>query len=238
MEGKNIKILICDDNTAYSLLLKRELLEILSELRQNAEFILIQEFEQLKRQIENNVIDIIFLDIVIDNLSSIDYLTQNKLTVPGKIIIMTSYPEEAYNLSKIDNALFMVKSRTYKDYLRELLLKALNTQKVPSILAVKSEGKNLIIKTADIIYIESVRNNLLIHLKSKTIKTRSTIIGFYKNLPFNFLRIHKSYIINMDTVTETSPYSFVLNDGTSIQVNPKKYAELKTKYKKYIASLY
>ncbi len=229
-----LKIVICDDSVSYSLFLQKQCAQVLGEMELEADFLLIHELGELKKIIENDEPDILFLDIMIGEQSSIDFLTRNKLDTPKRVVIMTSFPEEAYNISKIDNALFMVKSRTEKDYLKELLEKLISRADFSVRLDVRSDGVDYIIKTADIIYIESLGNYLMIFLKDKTLKTRGTISGFYKRLPHCFLRIHKSYIVNMDCVARCSPHKFDMINGTSIFVNPKKYAELKNKFDRYI----
>lgn len=232
-------ILICDDTNAYSLALRKNLEDIFKDLSIDAAFTLLNNLEDLKRCLESQKVDVLFLDIMIGEKSSIDWWLENIHTQSPNIVFMTSFPEEAYNLSQINNAMFMVKTRTDQEYLEKLVLKLVaNIIKAPTdLITIKVGNVTHTLKTSSIIYVESFGNNLLIHLQQETIKARCTISSFLKRLPINFLRIHKSYVINMNYVVRTESNQFVLEGNTVLHVNPRKFAELEKKYKKYIELL-
>lgn len=232
-----MRIIICDDSDSYSLMLKKSITEILDDLSVNAEFEIINNLPALKKYLDGDGADIVFLDIMFGGQSSIDWWTENIVVQNFKVIFMTSYPEEAYNISRISNALFMVKSRTDRDYLEELLLKAISTiaGRSPNIITIKIGNTTHTLKSRDITYIEAQGNSIKIHLAGGgMLRARKTISKFGNDLPPNFLRIHKSYIINMNHVVRTEPHQFVLNNDAVLYVNSRKYKELEDAYLKFI----
>lgn len=232
-----MNIVICDDINSYALFLKKSLTEILNNMSIEAEFTLISELSDLETHLNNTDADLIFLDIMFKNESSINWWLKNFNSKNINVIFMTSYPEEAYNISEVDNALFMVKSRTDSEQLKRLILKSFShiANRASNPIAIKVKSSVYTVKTNDIIFIESYGNSIIIHLENKTLKTRSTISGFLKKLPFNFIRIHKSYIVNMNYVIRTEPYKFLLKNDITIAVNPRKFTDLEQKYQQYIS---
>jgi hypothetical protein len=72
-------------------------------------------------------------------------------------------------------------------------------------LTVTSERKNITIDYRTITFIESVGNYVRIHNDSgKPVMTREKISAIEEKLPDNFLRIHRSIVVNMNRITSFS----------------------------------
>lgn len=234
-----MRVLICDDSNAYALALQQNLETIFKDLSIEATFIVLNHLSDLKQDLEAQKADILFLDIIMDGESAIDWWLTNTFVQSPKMVLMTSVPEEAYKLSQISHALFMVKAKTDMAYLKTLVQQLIAAvAKTPSdLITVTFRGTTYTLRASKILYIESFGNNLLIHSKQETVKIRYTIRGILKKLPVCFLRIHKSYIINMNFVVRTKPNQFVLDGEIALRVNPRKFSELEAQYKKYITLL-
>lgn len=230
-------ILICDDLVPYALALRENLAEIYKSLSMDVSFTVVDNLRDFVRCLESRKPDAVFLDIVMEGQSTIDWWLENIKAQNIRLVFMTSYPEEAYNLSQISSALLLVKARTDRAYLGKLVekLNADTADPGKTFIAVKLGSTTHTIDTQKIRYIESFGNSLLIHLQDETVKIRHPIGSFSKRLPDNFLRIHKSYIVNMDAVIRTEPYQFVLAKDLALHVNPRKFSELEKQYRKYIA---
>jgi len=80
-------------------------------------------------------------------------------------------------------------------------------------LTVRSKRQNHQIRLQDISHIESLSDYLSIYfVNAKPITTKETISSFQEMLPSNFLRIHRSFIINLNYVTHFSSTKVNLND--------------------------
>ncbi|MFC1724608.1 LytR/AlgR family response regulator transcription factor [candidate division KSB1 bacterium] len=150
--------------------------------------------------------DLIFLDLKMPGLSGLKFL--ETLAHPPKVIITTAYPEyalEGYEHSVID---YLVKPFSF-----ERFLKAVNKVSLPDLPASGSaEGtdeKFIFIKEnkiihkvlfSDIRYIEGCGNFLKVFAGNKTIVFLEKMSNIERNLPEDFIRVHRSYIVSVGKI--------------------------------------
>lgn len=97
-----------------------------------------------------------------------------------------------------------------------------------------SEGSQYAVYLEDILYFESRRNKVIIYVKNHTRQS----YGFYAaltalehQLPHRgFLRIHKSYLVNMSALARITNYKAYLHDETVLPVSRNGYAETLGRY--------
>lgn len=234
---KMINIAICDDNNSYSQIIDFKLQKILNELNTEYKIFIADSLEQLQNYCENNNLDIVFLDICIGEQNAIDWTIENSKNKNSQFIFMTSYPEEAFNLSETNFCYFLVKSKMTDDQLKRATLKAISeiTKKNEHLLILKSKDMNYAVDLQKITYIESFNNSIVIHIEDQeNIVIYSTLKAFIDLCPPNFLRCHKSYAVNMNSIKGYYPHKFVLPDGSCIPIPPKKYKEIIKRYKNYL----
>ena len=78
---------------------------------------------------------------------------------------------------------------------------------------VKSEYENIKVNIQDIKYIEGLKDYIKIHLKQeKTLLTLSSFKAILEKLPSNFIRTHRSYIINIDCIRAMQKTNVFIND--------------------------
>jgi two-component system LytT family response regulator len=89
-------------------------------------------------------------------------------------------------------------------------------------LLVPTEGRAVFVNVAEIVRLEADRNTVTIHSRHGTFPMRSTLEALERKLdPAQFVRIHRSHIVNMDAVKEIHPwfhgdYKIRLHDGTEL----------------------
>lgn len=88
-------------------------------------------------------------------------------------------------------------------------------------LAIRVDGKHLLLETSAIGWLEAVDDYVRIHLGRTAHLVRGTLQTFERQLPPNFLRIHRSAIVNVDhlrevTTTPQGDYRLTLHDGTRL----------------------
>ena len=103
------------------------------------------------------------------------------------------------------------------------LLERIETErKFPSRLAIKTEGRVLFLKAAEIDWIETDGDHVKFHVGPNTYLHRTTLTRLEERLsPKTFLRIHRSIVVNVDRVRELQPwfqgdYVLILADGTRL----------------------
>lgn len=232
-----IKIGICDDHEDYIEIISFKIRKCLEELNLEAEFECFNSLESLSSYLKSGSVNILFLDIMLGEESSIDWAVQNLQNSTMQVIYMTDFPEEAYNISETEHAYFLVKGRTDDEMLSKALKKVVGAlaKKDSDLIVVKQGSNNYTLNVGDIMYIESLNNNISIHLSdNREIVIYSTLKDFSKKLPPNFLRCHKSYMVNMNNISQTRPHEIVLTSGNVIPVPPRKFNEIIAKYQNYI----
>lgn len=82
-------------------------------------------------------------------------------------------------------------------------------------ITVRSNRKNTKIAYRDIQYVESLADYVTIHLNSeKSIITKEKISVLANQLPDNFIRIHRSYLVNFDQIQSFNKEELVINTTT------------------------
>jgi two-component system, LytTR family, response regulator len=150
--------------------------------------------------------DLVFLDIQMPELNGIQFMK-----IAGnlcKIIVTTAYPEYAidgYEYNAVDYLLKPISFERFTKAIQKLPELSANNKPPlqPDYLFVKSEYKLLRIDFSLILYLESLRDYVAIHIAGgNKILTLQSMASFEKELPEHlFIRIHKSFIIALNKIS-------------------------------------
>jgi len=103
----------------------------------------------------------------------------------------------------------------------------------PEWLLVKENGRSVFVRIADIDWVESARNNVVLHVSQRRHMMRETTSSMEARLdPRRFLRIHRSAIVQIDRVQSLEPwfngdYRVTLKDGTKLTLSESYRDRLK-----------
>lgn len=157
--------------------------------------------------LQKESVDLIFLDIQMPKLTGIDFL--KTLSQPPLVVFTTAYPQYAIEGFELDILDYLLKPVSFSRFLKAAMkaqdVFQKNTQVLHSGAAdfffVKVNQKLEKIRTAEIIYIESMSNYVVIHTSQRKYMVYLTFKGIEEKLPGElFLRIHKSYIVNIQAI--------------------------------------
>ncbi len=116
---------------------------------------------------------------------------------------------------------------------QQLLTTPNNGTAQPTRVVVKDNGKIKIIPTANIQYLEAADDYVKIHTADGVFLKNKTMGYFEETMDAqNFIRIHRSYIVNVQLITRIDPYEkeshlAVLSIGIKLPVSKSGYAKLK-----------
>jgi len=85
--------------------------------------------------------------------------------------------------------------------------------------------RDVIVNVADIRYVEAAGNYAVLHTDVGELKLRETLGTLERELaPWDFVRVHRSYLVNLDAVREVQPWfhgdqRIVLTDGTLLNLS-------------------
>ena len=99
-------------------------------------------------------------------------------------------------------------------------------------IKIKSRGEMAELPVGNIVYAESRQHQVCIHLKDGE---SHVCYGSLSSLevplcPLGFLRVHRSFLVNMLYILKLQSQKVVLKDGTALKVSERNYSELKTQY--------
>lgn len=158
-------------------------------------------------------VDLMFLDIQMPQLTGIDFL--RTLAKPPKVIFTTAYANyavEGFELNAVD---YLLKPISLDRFMKAVnkAQEQINLERKDASTAVSSdsEGEDFIFVKADkklikvnykdIVYIEGLKDYVIIRLNNTRIITLQTMKSLEQKLPVSiFKRIHRSYIVNIQSI--------------------------------------
>jgi DNA-binding LytR/AlgR family response regulator len=190
-------------------------------------------FEAMDYLAENEV-DLMFVDISMPDLNGMDFV--KSLADKPQIIFTTAYSEYALEGFQVDALDYILKPISYANFLKaatkaktwfEINQKQKETiQTTQDSLFVKSEYKLIRIFLSEIKYIESSNEYIQIHLvNDKPVTTLIRLKAIEEQLPKDkFMRVHRSFIINLDAVKMIERNRIVFDQKVYIPVG-EQYKE-------------
>lgn len=153
-------------------------------------------------------IHLLFLDIQMPQVSGVQFL--KGMNYRPKVIFTTAYSDyalEGFNLDAVD---YLLKPFTFERFLKAVnkAYQQINVQtKEKELVAekgymfVKSGYDTVKVMFGDIRYIEGLKDYVKIHTTDKTVIALMSMKVLEDSLPGNFIRVHRSFIIDFERVT-------------------------------------
>lgn len=186
---------------------------------------------EAKNCINNNAIDLIFLDVEMPLITGFDLL--DGLKTKPQIIFITSKADYAVKAFDYEATDFLQKPISKERFLKAVkkaselhaLLHDPQEEQGQSIV-IKSNLKKLKIYVSKIKWIEAYGDYIKVVTDDETHLVLSTMKGFEKELPEGqFIRVHKSFIINLIKVEKFNS-KFVEIGTTKIPLSRNKKVEI------------
>jgi len=154
--------------------------------------------------LNNNKVDVLFLDINMDELSGIELLESSKIN--SQVIITTAYQQYALKGYELQITDYLLKPFTFNRFLQAVNKAQENlgkpsAEKSLDFIFVKTENRLEKIMISDILYIEGMRDYLRIHTSTKKIMTLQSFSEFEQLIPAHLVcRVHKSYMVAVNKI--------------------------------------
>lgn len=172
---------------------------------------------QLNTMLKSQVVDLIFLDIEMPEMTGLELLSN--LTHPPKVIIVSAYEQYALKGYEFEVVDYLLKPVSFDRFLKSVnrvhdLLQKEQAEDNDYIF-VKSDKQLKKILFRDILFIESMENYAVIQTVSSKEVVYTTLKQIYESLPKNtFRQTHRSYIVNIKKVISI--------DGNQLNINSYK----------------
>ena len=200
---------------------------------------------EAQRFLQSDTVDAIFCDINMPDLNGMDFI--KSLAVPPLVVFTTAYAEYAVEGFKVNAVDYLLKPFGLQDFMRaanRLQERLHESQSLTSHLSpltsnksltsplspLTSENDNVIfLKTdyrivkvtiSDIRYVEAMSEYLKVWLEgeAKPLVTLLSMKKMEERLPATFMRIHRSYIINLDKIQEVNKNRVIMDADTYLPI--------------------
>ena len=205
---------------------------------------------EAKKILEEEMIDCIFCDINMPDLDGMSFV--KGLAAPPAVVFTTAYSEYAVEGYKVDAVDYLLKPYSFDEFrhaaekVQRILIPSPRPDNNDSATAsnltgsapqgaqslfIKTDGRIVKILVKDICYVEGMSEYLKIHLASqpRPIVALLSMKKLEDRLPSNFMRIHRSYIINLDEIQEVNKNRVILDENTYLPIGDL-YKESFTNY--------
>ncbi len=184
-----------------------------------------------------NTVDLVLLDLNLMGRNGFELLKAN-VAAGYHTVVISAYDDKAIEAFEYGVLDFIAKPFT-KERLEKAMTRFLDSAQRSyygcRYLSVKKAGAIELIEIADISYIQAEGHYSLLHLTSNDLATNlhaKNIEKIMQLLPDNFVRVHRSYIVNMNLVKkliieEGSRYKLTLTTGQQVPVGRTKYQDVK-----------
>jgi len=192
---------------------------------------------EARQFLEQDTVDAIFCDINMPDLNGMDFV--KSLTVAPLVVFTTAYAEYAVEGFRVNAVDYLLKPFGMQDFQRAALrlkermgesgatvqenptgaVTTTNTQN-DDTLFLKTEYRIVKVSISDIRYVEAMSEYLKVYLasESKPIVTLLSMKKMEERLPDYFMRIHRSYIINLTKIQEVNKNRVIMDSETYLPV--------------------
>lgn len=168
--------------------------------------------------------DVAFLDVEMPGLDGL--ATVRAVDHPPAVVFVTAHDEyavEAFALEAIDYILKPIDEARVAEALRRV--KERRPRKQQGKFIVGAYGKLIVVRAAELRYLESAGNYVRLHTASAAPLLRGTLSSVEQRLDSaRFLRVHRSFIVNAALIAEmhvlpSGDYELVLRDGAKVPMS-------------------
>lgn len=233
-----LSILICDDDTTMIATMRAAVESVLKEFDKKARIHTFTDATSISEQILSGC-DIALLDIDFNGTgyNGMDIARKiRSLRSDTIIIFITNFIEYAPEGYEVHAFRYILKRDMPSDLtvILPLALKQLNRETLP----IQVNGEIIKVPLDDILYLEVQQHNVTVVTRKLTSERKQKEYSFYATLsdleerlgPLGFLRIHKSYLVNMKHLKKFQCREATLDNGMILRVGEKSYAENKQKF--------
>lgn len=234
-----IRIILCDDDEIFLQKLYNRISSILNQNSLKNKIHAFRSMEEISTQILSSA-DIAFLDVDYSgkNYNGMDIARKLRSLRKDTVIIFVTnfieYAPEGYEVQAFRYILKRELDSELEPYLRQAV-QHLNRHREKLKIQVNGEYIDLIVE--DILYMEVLQHNVTIYVNQPSQQTPRAYKVYaslseleQKTISLGFIRVHKSYLVNMRRIIKFQCREVTLDNGTILRVSEKNYAENKKKY--------
>ena len=234
-----MRIAICEDNESEMDRLKSILELYIDKNMINAKIDCFYEPKSFIEEFNKKQYDIVFQDIILKESNGVDVSKEIKKIKEDVVIIFTSsskeYMADGYNIGVTH---YLVKP-VNKDDVFESLRRAFKIiGKTSKYIEVTVDRVDVVVYLKNILYVEIYKNTCIIHEKNRDIKTYATLNEIQQKInDEHFVRCHKSYLVNIESVIDFKDYDLIVKNGDKVPMRKNDKKEIMDIINKYLKEM-
>ena len=180
---------------------------------------------EARQFLSDDRVDAIFCDINMPDLNGMDFV--KSLTAPPLVVFTTAYSEYAIEGFKVNAVDYLLKPFGMQEFMRaanrlqeRLSVPASAPAETDDTLFLKTDYRIVKVNIPDIRYVEAMSEYLKVWIEgeAKPIITLLSMKKMEERLPGNFMRVHRSYIINLDKIQEVNKNRVIMDADTYLPI--------------------
>lgn len=231
-------VAICDDE----IIQREELKKQFADFKSSVGF-MIREFTSGERLLDsyNNgyQYDIVLLDIKMFGMDGMNTARKIREIDRSVVIIfitnLSSYAIQGYDVNALSYILKPVTPEKFNEVMSEAVLEVQKNKQMIFSLEI-NDNKILKMDAYEIVYVESYDHKVFFHMcNSKVIEGCNTMAEMELRLvPLDFLRIHKSYLVNMRYVSKIDKTDVTMSDSIKIPLSRRRQKYIYDKFTEFL----
>lgn len=193
------------------------------------------DYRKFLEDIKTKKCDILFMDIRLDDTNGIELIKENGIYLKEtKLIYITGYDEYIEDVFETE-LVYLIKKPLNEEKVEKAYLKAIEKiNKENKVIVVKTLKETRKVKINEIYYIESDARLVNIHLKNEVLVSYGKLSDMEEMLKGNFLRTHKSYLVNLERVKSYKHNQVILDNGKVIPISRNSISKVKNEIFDYV----
>lgn len=236
----SIKIILCDDDQEiinhYAQLIRK----IAEKHKIEYELLFFSSGEKLLFYLSEKPTDadIIYLDIIMGQQNGVE-IAKNLRSIGcnAQIIFLTSIEDYVYDAFDVQATQYLLKKGLTSDKFEQVFKNAIERylENEKRFFIYEFDGKKNVVPISQISYADIWKRVVTLHYDGKSAKFYGSIDKLEKSLePHNFVRIHRSFIINLTYVEQFDSHLVALKTGEKLPLGPTYRDKLSQTFSEYL----
>lgn len=223
-----MNIAIGNKEINISILIKEKIMEISQKLSIPVNISIFTNGTELL--IEKNKFDIIFLDTDMKDITGIQIASCIRITNSNiKLIFLSDNDELVFQVLKYQPYRF-IRKRYLNTELKEAIISFFQSAKNSNTFICRTGNVSIPVNLNEICFFEIFGHNIEVHTVNRKIHITGTLNTLQNQLePFGFMRIHKSYLVNIKHILNFDSKNITMSNMIVLPFSKYRNAEFKRK---------
>ncbi len=231
-----VKIAICDDDAEFCSNASEFVRGFFSDVETDCIIRSFNDVSALDSSIKSGTeYDLLLLDIFFDNENGMSYAKEFRRNNQNTdIIFITTAKEYAIESFDVDPIYYILKPLD-SDKLEEALNRYMKKHMMDNVCFTSSNGV-IKVKLNEILYFEIYGHRIALHkINGTEVVLHGTLSEIENQLPRAlFVRPHRSYLVNMNYITEIMRFDMLLSNGEVIPISKPQFNRVQLRFLEFL----